>query len=211
MEINLKISPETIEEDFDRIANDLMNSWVLAVNETYYRITEIEFYYDHIEKVSNNAVKDPYAHRHEQQKKSGTWYFHGSGLDLTCGNKDHYGGILIRGIYKFDSTLDEKFKHVSGPLKSVTEILSSFGRCEMKSIEFGLIESAKVSTIELPQKTSIKAPRVGLNSEINKEDSHGKLYRFLVFPKYTTSNKSIIYNSLICQGFKEEDANQVWK
>lgn len=206
MEINLKITPETIEEDFARIANELMNQWVLAVNDTYYRITEIEFYCKSI--LDEGPIKDPYTHGHAEQKKSGTWYFHGSGIDLTFGCEEYYGGILIRGIYKFDSTLEEKFKHISGPLKSVTEILSSFGSCELKDIEFGLTESVKVTTIELTKKTPIKAPRVGLNLNTN-EGTHDKLYRFLIAPKFTSTNKSIIIDSLEKQGIERKDAEKL--
>lgn len=60
MEINLKITPETLEKDFDRIANDLMNNWVLAVNETYFRLTEIEFYCKSV--LPDGPIKDPYTH-----------------------------------------------------------------------------------------------------------------------------------------------------
>lgn len=210
MGINLKITLDSIDSNFDRIAKELMNNWVLKVNETYYRITEIEFYYDHIlqEIKSEGISKDPYTHRNEQQKKSGTWYFHGSGLDLTFGNEDYYGGILIRGIYKFDSNLEEKGKHISGPLNSITEILSSFGSCEMKSIEFGLIESAKVPTVELSKIEPIKAPRVGLNSS-KDEIAHKKLFRFLIYPKETNKDKSLIIKTLVDQGVPQKEAEKL--
>jgi len=205
MGVNLKIRPETIEEDFDRIAYELMNDWVLAVNAISYRITEIEFYCKSVQK--EGSIKDHYTHGHAEQTKSGTWYFHGSGLDLTFGCEEYYGGILIRGIYKFDSTLEEKEKHISGPLKSVAEILSSFGSCEMKNIEFGLVESVKLSTIKLPKKSPIKAPRVGLNP-IHDTNAHKKLYRYLIFPKETNRDKSIIVDSLVNQGVSRKDAEE---
>lgn len=212
MGLKLKITPETIEEDFARIAHELMNDWVLTVNKTYYRITEIEFYYDHIDKTLDNTIKDPYTHRHEQQKKSGTWYFHGSGLDLTCGDENNYGGILIRGLYKFDSTREKKFNHISGPINSVTEILSSFGRCEKKQMEFGFEHMTKLPLLDFDKRDLIKAPRVGLNPNINTI-AHQKLFRFLIYPKETNRDKSIIIESLVAQKLmtKEEAKKLVYK
>lgn len=198
MEINLKISPQTIEQDFDRIANDLMNNWVLAVNQTYYRISEIEFYCKSI--LPDGPIKDPYTHGHSEQLKSGTWYFHGSGVDLTFGTADYYGGILIRGLQRIK---DEK--HIPGPLNSITEIFSSIGNCINKKIDFGLIE-AKV--INLKSIDLIKAPRVGLNP-INDAISHQKLYRYLIFPQETRRDKSIIIDSLVRQGIERKEAEKL--
>src|SRR3712207_4883049 len=78
---------------FTQIANMLMNKHVLQVGRTYYRITDCEFYYH------AQSHKDIYTHGHERQKTSiGEWYFHGSGLDITLGGNDCYGGILLTAI-----------------------------------------------------------------------------------------------------------------
>ena len=45
MGINLKIESDEIESDFERIANDLLNNWILHCEGSKYRITELEFYY----------------------------------------------------------------------------------------------------------------------------------------------------------------------
>lgn len=198
MEINLKIKPEALEKDFDRIANDLMNNWVLAVNETHYRLTEIEFYCKSV--LSDGPINDPYTHGHAEQLKSNTWYFHGSGLDLTFGTPDYYGGILIRGLQRIK---DEK--HISGPLNSITEIFSSFENCEKKKFDFGLFEAKEYNWKIL---NSIKAPRVGLNPKIDS-NSHKKLFRYLIFPKETNRDKSVIINSLVDQGIQRKEAEKL--
>lgn len=198
MELNLKITPETFEKDFDRIANDLMNNWVLAVNETHYRLTEIEFYCKSV--AADGPIKDPYAHGHPEQLKSGTWYFHGSGLDLTFGCQEYYGGILVRGLQKLNDG-----KHITGPLNSIAEIISSLGSCELKKIDLGFLE-AKAFDFKL--KNLIKAPRVGLNSG-KDEIAHKKLFRYLVFPQETKRDKSIIIDSLVSQGIERKEAEKL--
>lgn len=198
MGINLKITAETLVRDFDRIANDLMNYWVLAVNETHYRLTEIEFYCKSV--LPEGPIKDPYTHGHSEQLKSGTWYFHGSGLDLTFGTEGFYGGILIRGIQRISDR-----KHVTGPLNSLTEIMSSLGSIELKKIDFGFLEA---EGFEFELKHLIKAPRVGLNP-INDPNSHQKLFRYLIFPKETNRDKSVIINSLVDQGLKKKEAEKL--
>lgn len=203
MKINLKITPATIEEDFARIANELMNSWVLTVNKTYYRITEIEFYCKSVK--DDGPIKDPYTHGHDEQLKSGTWYFHGSGIDLTFGCEEYYGGILIRGIYNLETQ-----DYIKGPLNSITEILSNLSSFYAHDFKLGLASTIDYHAILHEPKTPIKAPRVGLNPKIDS-DSHQKLYRFLIMPKFTNRDKSIIYNSLLKQGYSPDQANHIWK
>jgi hypothetical protein len=63
---------------------------------------------------------DEYAHQHAEQAKSNTWYFHGSGLDITFGDKEIYGGILIRsiGLLKMQKDFNAPFdKVVIGQLR----------------------------------------------------------------------------------------------
>ena len=79
------------EKDLPHIANQLMNKWDIQSNEKKYRITEIEFY------INSAAHKDTYAHGHKLQKTTGKWYMHGSGMDITCGNKDNNGAEHFEG------------------------------------------------------------------------------------------------------------------
>ena len=91
--INLTINTQNLDSSFRRIAEDLLNHFIFISGEKSYRICEIEFYYMGVNH------EDKYTHGHELQKTSGQWYQHGSGLDITCGNDNAYGGILIR-LYK---------------------------------------------------------------------------------------------------------------
>jgi len=71
MILNLKTDSQDINDDFKRIALELMNYWILKIENSHYRITEIEFYFN------SNTHNDNYTHGHELQKKTGSWYFHG--------------------------------------------------------------------------------------------------------------------------------------
>lgn len=61
MEIDFTINEDKIEDDFHRIANDLLNNWVLKVEDAFYRITEIEFYFKSIKH------DDSYIHGNDRQ------------------------------------------------------------------------------------------------------------------------------------------------
>lgn len=204
MGINLTITPQTLEQDFARIANELMNNWILAVNETFYRITEIEFYCKSI--LEDGPIKDPYTHGHTEQMKSGTWYFHGSGIDLTFGSIDYYGGILIRAIQR----LGAEPNYINGPLNSITEILSNLDSFYAKNFRVGLMSIKEFPEDFINPLKTIKAPRVGLNHKIDVK-SHKKLFRFLIMPRETNRDKSVIHQSLLDQGFTHEEADQIWK
>lgn len=194
--LDLSINPNQISNDFDRIAEELMNKWILKVNNFRYRITEIEFY---LNSASHN---DSYTHGHEYQKTSGQWYFHGSGIDITFGSEEFFGGILIRGIYNLDNK-----KYINGPLKTVTELFGGFDSIFLKNFEFGLTPDLE-NKIEIED--ILKAPRVGLNPKKDL-DAFNKFYRYLVMPQYEHKDKTQIYNALIEQGYSPERANIIWK
>lgn len=194
--LDLSINPDQISNDFDRIADELMNKWILKVNNSRYRITEIEFY------LKSRFHNDSYTHGHEIQKTSGQWYFHGSGIDITFGSEEFFGGILIRGIYNVDNGT-----YINGPLKTVTELFGSFDSIFLKNFEFGLIPDVE-NKIEIDK--PLKAPRVGLNPK-KDPDAFNKLYRYLVMPQHEHKDKTQIYNALIEQGYLPEEANVIWK
>lgn len=98
------------ENNFDTMANLLLNKSILVINNTEWRISEIEFYYH------SNIHPDNYTHKDENQKRNGEWYFHRQngksykggtykGLDISCGNENNYGGILLRSIECKENTL----------------------------------------------------------------------------------------------------------
>jgi hypothetical protein len=195
MEINLNIDNNNIDEDFSRIASDLMNKWILLVENTQFRITELEFYY------KCESHNDPFTHGHEQQRKSGKWYFHGSGIDLTFGTDEYYGGILIRAIFNLDTKM-----FIYGPLNIITEIFSSRESAYLSDFPFGLIEDVNEKiTFEVP----IRAPRVGLNPK-NSLEMYNKLYRYLVMPKQKHAEKTKIAEAMRKFNYTEEKIKDIW-
>ena len=184
MEIDFTIEEEKIEDDFKRIANDLLNKWVLKVEDALYRITELEFYY-----TNGNSHNDTYIHGHDLQKQKGKWYFHGSGIDLTFGDGESHGGILIRAIYKINQG-EEKYCY--GPLNCVTEIFSNLTSIYKPEMSFCLIPATEgMFEIENP----ICAPRVRLNP-IKNSEMCAKNFRFLVMPKQQHADKTAIVEAM---------------
>ncbi|MFT7036945.1 MAG: 3-methyladenine DNA glycosylase Mpg [Cyclobacteriaceae bacterium] len=177
----LKVThPNNPIADFERIADHILNKCILRVGNKSYRICSIEFYYQQ-EKHLDKA-----AHAHQRQLSCGEWYFHGSGLDITFGNETEYGGILIQAIKE----IEEPFRFIAGPLKTVTTIFENFGAVSNRQISFGL------DLFEHSEEEIISAPRVGLNQETVGE-SFDKGYRFLIFPKEAHARKIDIINHLV--------------
>lgn len=127
METLKKLLSDTGNEDlqvwFQTIANELMCNHVIQKGERQYAIVEIEFYYYSPEH--RDVITYP------RQMKSGRWFFHQSGVDLTFGSYSitdksgyknaQFGGILIRGLRKLDDG-----KYIFGPLKCIDELWDNF-------------------------------------------------------------------------------------
>ncbi len=195
MRINFNIGSTTLESDFLRIANELMNYWILQINNAKYRIAEIEFYYQ------SKSHDDKYTHGHILQLEPGNWYFHGSGLDLTIGAENISGGILIRAIWNLESKI-----YTYGPLNSVTELFSNLSNVYNRDFTFGLTEDTG-KTIEI--ETPISAPRIGLNPK-TAPHMYDKCYRFLVMPKQKHAEKTKIAEAMLRQGYDEDKINGIW-
>jgi hypothetical protein len=196
MILNLRTDSQNINDDFKRIATELMNDWVLKIENSMYRIIEIEFYF------KSKSHNDDYAHAHELQKKPDCWYFHASGVDITFGNDEAYGGILIRGIFNLGS-----LKYTYGPINVVTELFSNLQSVYNHSYSFGLIAAPEnIIKFENP----ISAPRVGLNKNKNPE-MRDKLYRYLVMPKEQHAEKTNIETAMKKQNYPEDEIKNIWK
>jgi hypothetical protein len=195
MEIDLSINCDNVEGDFRRIATELMNRWVIKVAEEKYRITEIEFYY------KNEFHSDPYIHGHVQQLEKGKWYFHGSGIDLTFGDGEAYGGILIRAIYNIN-----RKKYHYGPLNCVQEIFRNFSNIYETKLSFGLAPSKEG---QFESEKPISAPRVGLNA-IKDPEMCNKLYRFLIMPKQKHADKTKIAEAMHSQNYSVAEIQNIW-
>jgi len=193
--MNLEIDNKDIEGSFNRIASGLMNEYVLKVENTQYRITEIEFYY------RNNSHNDNYIHEHPFQKTKGKWYFHGSGIDITFGSEEAFGGILLRAVYNLNSG-----KYIYGPINIISEIFSNIESVFETNLSFGFV-STKVG--QLNYEKPIQAPRVGLNSNKNQE-MYQKHYRYLIMPKQKHAEKTRIDEAMEKQGFSIDERNKIW-
>lgn len=169
-ELNFQIDiNQDLVEQFDRIAKELFNELEFVVNRNIFFLTEIEFY------VYNKKVHaDPFVHKHDLQLKSNAWYFHGSGIDITIGDKasETYGGVLLRGL---KSVNGNETNYYDGPLVILREVF----RClQFKKVNqtFGLIRGG------LKNDEIYKSTRIGLESknEKEREEYKRKLYRYLI-------------------------------
>lgn len=181
---------------FKSIASELMNNYVLKVNKKKYRLTELEFYY-----FKQKDHEDKHAHQHGQQLTSGQWYFHGSGLDITFGDKAKkiFGGILIRGIIDI-----KNYKYIDGSLKVVTEIFKQIESIDTHKIEFGLLRTP-LEQEEQPVRTT----RIGLNENTHPK-FHKKLYRFIVEinSKHQFKEKTRVAKQMQKDGHLVDDINK---
>ena len=181
-------------QDFDQLANQLLNNYILKINETEWRIAEIEFYY------YSSEHPDNYTHKDADQQRSNEWYFHrqngGSfkggtykGLDISIGNGVNYGGILIRSI-RLESPRNQDTELIEGPCNVVNKILS-LTHCEtindlVTKIKPNVFEPGLLylSPMKLEELYIMKGPRVGLTLKKNTSfDFLTRRYRYVTSDK----------------------------
>ena len=137
---NIKIEYQDV---FSKYANKLMNEYCLKVDDKKYNLIEIEFYF-----YDKENHPDPYIYCNEKQKECGEFYFHGSGMDITFGNRICYGGILIRSI------MNEEGQYINGSLKLLEELFCD----EIDKLKIELIEK------DIGKKNIFCSTRVGLQA-----------------------------------------------
>jgi hypothetical protein len=172
---------DAIASCFDRVADQLLRKCLMTFDDRIYLLSEIEFYYH------SDIHPDPYVHRHPNQLKTGLWYFHNVGQDLTFGSHGSYGGILIRGI-----TSTESSHFADGPVKTFDEL---FNR-ELA------IEDRHAFQVRLSEEPIIREeqkiyslPRVGLYPQGREHDEEYffKRYRYLSRPWLTRAERHVIW------------------
>lgn len=192
----ITISPSDISTSFTQIANDLFNKYVIQVNDNYYRLLEIEFYYN-----NSKDHNDTYTHGHKWQKRSNYWYVHPSGIDISIGNETASGGILLQSVEKLSpAPTDKKEQYIFGPQKVVTELMSGFHNCfSNQPNTFRLVspEQYSLDFPQVPQDEIIRCTRIGLSPK--DETFHKSLYRYLIYPKLRHKEKTNIAESLASQ------------
>lgn len=210
---------ESMLNDFERIATKFCNDVNIKINNSYYRITDFEFY------AFSECFPDPQTHKNKLQLENGKFYLHSSGLDITFGDGINYGGILIRGIIKlFDEAIQESGDskvQFDGPQIVATELFSNLNNLEAdKHNEISLIdfeESSQANRFDTVR-LCIKTKRVGLTPKVqDKEDYYMNIpLRYIVVLKSSSKFKQKIkgIENLLCEEVKnnrlsEKDANEI--
>lgn len=199
-------SPQDGRAWFAEIAARLLNEWDLTVQGERHRLAEVEFYF-----YSPPGHGDPFAHRDPIQRSLGLWYFHRAGregagsyrggsfkgLDLTFGDGEAFGGILIRSLETSGGSL------IDGPSLCVDHLLA---RTECERIAdldqriAGRTAWDEGSPLGLAPAVSPRAgrvfrsARVGLALKQSKATEEGfryalQPYRFLTEPKRIAKGK----------------------
>lgn len=176
------------EEIFHKTAKDLMENHALVANGKEYDFADIEFYY-----YNKNKHEDPYVHCNNEQKMCNKFYFHASGFDITFGNQDYHGGILIRGIKCQEGT------YINGPIKSIEAIFEI--EKYMKNIRQELKDKITIKNKKYEPKIINLSTRIGLRAHhLDRETSYiFKHYRFVDVDEshnYKEKTKMDYYNQV---------------
>lgn len=160
----LNIKNESVEE-FDKIANRLLNDYGIQNHESLFRITEIEFYWNsptHIDRSTYSRI--------HVEPKNGDWFFHYSGVDIALKSPElnGYGGILIRGIY----SLMEK-KVFKGPMVCAMKLFSGTNA-------FSTSIGTRIVEHKFEKKEFFKTPRVGLGKNAEESGTKELEYRYTI-------------------------------
>ncbi len=155
-----------VEKGFEKLAQYLMNECILNVNSNEYQLAEIEFYY-----CDKERHPDSFVHANEEQRTTNQFYFHGSGFDITFGNNDYYGGILIRSVISKDEI-------INGPVSVFNHFLHISNHAH-RTFNFKMFLEEKK---ESDQNIIVTSSRVGLN--IKPQDNNNeyifKPYRYII-------------------------------
>jgi hypothetical protein len=214
------LTDATAQEWFRRIADELLTHFALVVGGQFHRFAEIEFYY-----FSKDHHPDPFTHRDPVQLESGRWYFHrthgtyrsGSfkGLDLTFGDGQAHGGILIRGI-------EGPAKLIDGPSLCVDHLLGTTGARDVASLDQEIagrpawdMDSPLHLVFASRRKDFYRSGRVGLTLKYAKTSSKDRTsyilrpYRYLTEPRGTAKGKTYLVLALYAEGTKPEKIQQL--
>ena len=176
---------QTIEEDFMRVAEEILNTHILQVDSEEYRISNIEFYfYNHTNHKDENSHALKYNRAKERQLLNSKWYLHKisinpnykhKGLDFTFGDGVSFGGILIKEAINIRNNI--KFSQ-SKFIDELVDILKPNSKEEfLKMIE----TDEKIMFIKkIIENKSIEAlPRKGLVNETFKDSNYAYRLRDL--------------------------------
>lgn len=194
----LELDYDTLDEtNFEDIANQLLNESYLKINNTKYRLIEIEFY------LRNHLHPDMYVHANAEQLLTYKYYFHKfgtgtykagtfKGMDIVFGDieSNTYFGILIRAILNTATDV-----LIEGPCNVVNHILNAY---EYNSIaDLTKNKSVRIrknsndfilrSTNEFDFENLYRGPRIGLSG--NKKYVADP-YRYCILQKRIKKQKT---------------------
>lgn len=194
-----------LEKGFYEVASLLLLQSNLMVAGKAYELMDIEFYF-----YNEDIHPDPYSHSFQyassvrkKQSITGSWYFHRftgiekythtrRGLDITYGDgeKERYGGILIRAIKNLQDG-----RIISGPSRVVAEVIfAANDPVNLERIAFDMHAGLAFNPTELLHIRSLETPRTipvysserfGLSDK--NPEYREKRYRFFVSENNTLS------------------------
>lgn len=182
----IRTDGQSVAEWLADIAAAMLTKTAVVAGGHTFRVVECETYYhaaDH---------PDPYVHSHDVQKNLGRWYVHRvgrgyrggnyKGIDVTFGDGDSRGGLLIRAM-------DGPTK-VRGPSKCVDALLAATGIASPAALDAAFAHrhvwdsNMPVRLIDADFPAEIVAsPRVGLSTKHPGplyDDYRGRHYRYRV-------------------------------
>lgn len=216
---DFRFKPENEKDVYSQLesfAFRLLNNYQIEVNNNYYRLIDIEFYY-----YNSEVFKDCYAHQDERQLANAEWYFHASGIDITFGDGKNFGGILIRGIAKVGKGSRENYfieKQIHGPLNVKKELMANFGSVISENpFYFRLIKiNYPMEASMIRAKYIVKSRRIGLNEgkdSSSQQQFFNANFRFVIFFEnynFQYKEKTLLANKMFKQ-FSELDKDGVNK
>jgi hypothetical protein len=168
------------EEIFKTHAEKLMSQYALTNGSETFLFKEIEYYF-----YDKDRHPDPYVHGSCKQKEAGKYYYHYSGLDITFGDGNYSGGILIRAICRDLTNKEENEECIIGPKNSVKRMLHSELNGETykysnKNTNKYNIKICKLNS-SLVNNTVYVSTRIRLNESIcdNEAIFRSSFYRFV--------------------------------
>ncbi len=187
--LNVNFETEaTALESFDRIADKISKDINLKINDNYYRLVDFEFY------TFSKAIPDPHTYKNDLQLQSGKLYLHSSGVDITFGDGENYGGILLRSVVKLYGGSEQSSgfmkRQYDGPQIVATELFSNlnslFGS-EKNEISIVDINGHNQDACFYPAKKVVKTKRVGLTPKPNDTEDYYRnlpLRYITILPKF---------------------------
>lgn len=187
--LNVNFETEaTALESFDRIADKISKDINLKINDNYYRLVDFEFY------TFSKAIPDPHTYKNDLQLQSGKLYLHSSGVDITFGDGENYGGILLRSVVKLYGGSEQSSgfmkRQIDGPQIVATELFSNlnslFGS-EKNEILIIDINGHNQDACFYPAKIVVKTKRVGLTPKSNDTEDYYRnltLRYITILPKF---------------------------